>query len=95
MRAIRTDFNEVYDDDYVWAIVRDQAMIRDQAHTLAFPEVGDWVQLFDDNGAQCLALVTSRTRRTIDCKIDWSTWQEIRSNISAFSGSYQPVALSA
>lgn len=70
---IDVDFNEVFDDDYVWAVLRDPF-----SYDLNSPAVGQWVRLTDFDGATCQAIVLSRGQRTIECKIDWTTWQDIR-----------------
>lgn len=78
---VLVDFNEVYDDDYVWAVIRDQV-------PSASIEEGVWVRLYDIDGAACLGIVTHKGGRTIDCKIDWSTWSDSSGDFS-FYGSYQ------
>jgi len=83
---IRTDFNEVHDDDYVWAVLP-------TAQLSHMPAPGEWVYLFDRDGASCYAIVTTSGRRAIDCKIDWSTWSDFRSEVHDFFGGYQPARI--
>lgn len=86
--SISADFNEVYDDDHIWAIVREQVP---EAQVLP----GDWVRLYDQDGAECLAIVERKGDRTIDCKLDWSTWIERHTDMSDFFGSYQSTEIGA
>ena len=83
-----TDFNEIYDDDRVWTVISRNTVTYDQPA----PEPGTWVELFDDDGSRCLAIVVERYERTIDCKIDWSTWESLtqESQPSGYSGAQAP-----
>lgn len=84
--VINVDFNEVYDDDYVWAVIRDESPLNPS------PQVNDWVVLRDADGITCWAIVIGRTPRTIDCKIDWSTWKSVRVDADNFYGAYRPAS---
>lgn len=71
--AVQVDFNEVYDDDHVWASVR-----RTPGLNVADLGSGEWVRLTDVDGASCLAIVDDMTGPILTCKIDWSTWRSVR-----------------
>ncbi len=77
MRLVKTDFNEVFDDDYVWASLRLSPSL--QAADLG---LGDWVELYDEDGETCIAAITARSGPIITCKIDWATWRSIVSTIA-------------
>ena len=87
---IQVDFNEVFDDDYVWAVLRGPFSPYDHVN----PAIGQWVRLTDFDGATCQALVLARGQRTIECKIDWSTWQDIRlttERVDANRETFEPI----
>ncbi len=69
------DFNEVYDDDYVWTSLRNTASV------IHAPSPGDWIELHDDSGEGCWALITEVDGPIVSCKIDWSTWRSVRSSL--------------
>jgi hypothetical protein len=71
--AIWVDFNEVFDEDYVWTSLR-----RTPSFESSHLQGGDWVRLADDDGATCLAIVREHNGPIIICKIDWSTWRSVR-----------------
>ena len=69
MRVL-ADFNEVYEERYVWAIVPTIDTVAPEGH---FPRIGEWVELYDYDGTSCLGMVKDCTEDTIDCEIDWDT----------------------
>ena len=87
---LETDFNEVYDGDYVWLSLRHVADPRSGA--LA---PGDWVELFDEDGDACLAQVTDRQGVILTCKIDWSTWRSVSTHLTTTTttgaGGWSPI----
>lgn len=86
MRVL-VDFNEVYDDKFVWAVVRrDTVAYQERPHQL-----GDWVELYDHDGTSCLGQIVEMTDQTIDCEIDWATFEYMITDIPLFQGDYQPV----
>lgn len=72
-----TDFNEVYDDDYVWTSMRNTASV------IRPPSLGEWVELYDDSGEGCWAVVVEVDGPIVSCKIDWSTWRSMRSAVGS------------
>lgn len=72
MIRIWVDFNEVYDDDFVWTSLR-----------RGTPEIGSWelepdelVDLVDDDGASCWGVVIERTGPILITRLLWNTWTE-------------------
>ncbi len=61
---IIADFNEVFSDNQLIALVKDEPV----------PPVvaGDQVVLYDDEGSICAAIVMERREEAILCKLDWS-----------------------
>ena len=84
---VKTDFNEVFDEDYIWASLRLSPSL--DAVNLA---PGDWVELYDEDGETCLAVITVRTGPIITCKIRWETWRSVRSTVETFD--HGPVRVS-
>lgn len=66
------DFNEVYDDDYVWTSTR-----RTPGAHVDLLTPGEWVRLVDDDGASCLGIIHTVEGPIVTCKLDWSTWRSI------------------
>lgn len=66
--TLRVDWNEVYDDDFVWTSMHRMAGV-------VAPEPGDWVELYDWDGDRCFAIVTDVDGPIVTCKIDWSQWR--------------------
>lgn len=64
------DFNEVYDGDYVWTSVRQTPAWH------GMPQMGDHVELYDDDGVTCIGIVRHVEGPIVAFKIDWSTWRE-------------------
>ena len=81
-----TDFNEVFDDDCVWAVVPQNTFI----YLESDPQPGDWVELFDYDGSWCLAVVLQRHANTIDCRIDWSSWKSMSFDGDGTAGGVLP-----
>ena len=77
-----TDFNNIYDDNRIWTVARrdtyDGYAYGEAAHE---PSRGDVVELFDYDGASCLAVIAECHPNTFDCIIDWSTWQTVSQEI--------------
>lgn len=87
MRVL-TDFNEVYDERFVWAVVH-----RDTVTSGEDPvQVGDWVELYDYDGTSCLGRVVEMNDETIDCEIDFDSMEYSSSDIPTFQGNYAAAA---
>jgi len=90
MRVL-VDFNEVYDDNFIWAV-------RDRSNFGPFERLAlnDWVELYDYDGTSCLGRVIALTDQTVDCEIDWETVEYITSEIPSFDplfvGPVEPVS---
>ena len=76
---VKTDFNEVFDQDYIWASLRLSPSL--DAANLA---PGDWVELYDEDGETCLAVITARSGPIITCRIRWETWRSVKSTVETF-----------
>lgn len=78
--AVKVDFNEVFEDNQVWASLR-------WSPSLAASQLaeGDLVELYDEDGETCLAVVMSRTGPIITCRISWPTWRSVRASLIASS----------
>lgn len=74
--SLWVDFNETHDDDLLWT------SLRNSPAGLA-PEPGDWVSLYDDDGATCQATVVRLDGPIVYCKIDWSTWVQVRLTVTS------------
>jgi hypothetical protein len=83
VRAIRADFNNIYDDVYINVSVRRHPDITAAAHL----DSGDVVELVDEAGESCLAWVAERRGVMLVCKIDWATWQSMSHEFSPIEGS--------
>lgn len=82
MRVL-VDFNEVYDDNLIWAVYRPSTVTKGED-----VQVGDWVELYDYDGTSCLGLVMEKGDSTIDCKIDWDTVEYVTTEVSPFHSLY-------
>jgi hypothetical protein len=81
------DFNEIYDDDLVWVVVKRTSFTSwaDGDRDVEEPRDGDRVELFDYDGTTCLAIVMSSGERTMECKLDLSTWQTVTQENDQFA----------
>lgn len=66
-RSLLADFNEMYDDCYIWLSLR-------RMPSAVAPESGDWVELYDRDGDRCYAIVTEVNGPIVTCKMDRGTW---------------------
>jgi hypothetical protein len=66
------DFNEVYDDDFVWTSIR-----RTPGVSADMLGVDQMVELFDADGATCWARIVETKGHTVVCKLDWEQWRSV------------------
>lgn len=85
---VLVDFNEVYDDKFIWAVVHRDTVTADERSL----QLGDWVELYDYDGTSCLGRVVEITDQTIDCEIDWETVEYTTTDIPPFQGVWERVA---
>ncbi len=86
MRVL-VDFNEVYDDNFIWAVLRRNTVVQGESAI----KVGDWVELYDYDGTSCLGRIVQMTDQTIDCEIDWDKVEYATSDIPPFQSAYEMV----
>lgn len=70
---LRVDFNEV-EDDRVWTSVRSMPFV-------AVDDLvsGDWVEVYDDDGASCWGQVVEINWPIVTFRLKWETWQSVSS----------------
>lgn len=89
--TLKADFNEVFDQDYVWVSLR---------RTIGFDaqqvQAGDWVELADEDGLSCWAVVTERTGPIVTCKIDPASWRsQVRVDLALAMNPFMATSRSA
>lgn len=78
---ISADFNEIYEHRYIWAALPSNNVVFEGGSVLSGPEIGDWVELFDYDGTSCLARVIGRGGQTIDCEVEWDSFQTVTTEV--------------
>lgn len=85
MTRLWADFNEVFDDNYVWTSLRRTPQL--EVDRLV---PGAWVELSDDDQSTCWGVVRERSGPIITCQLVWSTWRDITSEFSIFPSTHSP-----
>lgn len=83
MRVL-ADFNEIYDEKFIWALRRRDTLVAGEE-----PRVGELVELYDHDGTTCFGWITEVTDLTIDCVLDWDSFQYTTVDIPADQTVYE------
>jgi hypothetical protein len=70
-----TDFNEIENEDRIWADLDDANFVFE-----ADLQPGRTIELYDGAGHWCVGIITEidRDRRLVRAKLDWQTWRSAR-----------------
>lgn len=69
--SLWADFADVYDSDLL------VVSLDDSPPTLRVqPVPGDWVELYDESGNECIGQVQRVSGPLLWCQLKWSTWRQ-------------------